>query len=361
MKKTIPALLTVLCLSLLLGAALADRTFEGVTVPDDADYVDFGDHAVSDLEGLADFLEGLPNVTRVDMFANEMTKDKCDALAERFPQIRWGWTLVIRSKDHKHLVRTDADAFSTLHNNKSTPHTSEDFAILKYCWNMKALDIGHNAVTDIGFLRDLPELRVLIIACNRVEDISPLADLHYLEYAELFKNRIEDLTPLSGLDHLLDLNICFNRVHDWSPLTSLTQLKRLWCYRSGWYYVNREIPKSEVAMLKQALPNTEIDSTHYSTAGTWRWLNKKTMHPHYAVITTIFGADSRHPGTGYVPFEDSFPVEEPAAPDAEPAAPEEETAAPAEEPAGPEEEAPEEEPQETPAETGTGVLTLNGD
>ena len=313
MKKLLLLLGITMLLCLALGAACADQTFEGVTVPDDATYVDFGDTKVQDLNGLADFLAKLPNLEQVDMFANEMMKADCDALAERFPNVRWGWTLVIKARDHKHLIRTDASAFSTLHNNKSTHHTSEDFEILKYCWCLKALDVGHNEVKSLEFLRDLPEIRVLIVACNYVTDISPLADLKKLEYLEIFKNRIEDLTPLSGLDHLLDLNICFNRVHDWTPLTSLTQLKRLWCYRSGWYYKNAEIPKDVVKMLKEALPDTEVDSTHYSTAGTWRNLTSKKLHPHYEVITHIFGADSKHPGTGYEPFEDSFPDEGPEA------------------------------------------------
>lgn len=309
MKKLILSLMT-LALALYAAAALADKTFEGVTVPDDAVCVDFGDTPVRDLTALAAFLEELPNVTRVDMYANEMRKADCDALAERFPQIRWGWTLVIQARDHRHLIRTDADAFSTLHNNKSTQHNSEDFAILKYCWNLKALDIGHNNATDIEWIRSLTELRVLIIACNHVEDISPLADLRKLEYAELFNNRIEDLTPLAGLTRLLDLNICFNRVHDWSPIMGLTQLQRLWCYRSGWYWRNVEIPKDVVRSLKAALPNTQVDSTHYSTAGTWRYLYGDHMHPHYEVITHIFGADHLHPGTGYEPFADSWPDDE---------------------------------------------------
>ena len=324
MKKLLFVFGLVLMICLAVGMACAEQTFEGVTVPDGAELVDFGDTVVQDLQGLADFLGKLPNLRQVDMYANQMKKADCDALAERFPNVRWGWTLVIQARDHKHLIRTDTTAFSTLHNNKSTPHKSEDFEILKYCWNLKALDVGHNEVKSIEFLRDLPDIRVLILACNYITDIAPLADLKKLEYLEIFKNRVEDLTPLSGLNHLLDLNICFNRVHDWTPLTSLKQLMRLWCYRSGWFYINQEIPKDVVRMLKDALPDTEVDSIHYSTAGTWRELSKKKLHPHYEVITHIFGADSKHPGTGYEPFAESFPDEEtaetePAVPAAEPA------------------------------------------
>ena len=74
-------------------------------------------------------------------------------------------------------------------------------------------------------------------------------------------------------------------------------------------YRSTEIPKAEVQALKEALPDTFVDSTHYSTAGTWRYINGKTMHPHYKVITQIFGENHQKPGTGYTPFAESYPLE----------------------------------------------------
>ena len=212
MKRMLTAVLTalLLCLS---ASALADVTFMDVTVPEDAEYVDFGDAAVTDLDALADFLAQLPAVKRVDMFANQMVKADCDRLAERFPQIRWGWTLLIKGKDHKHLIRTDRE-------------------ILKYCWDLKALDIGHNNVTDLSFLYDLPDLRILILAANQVTDITPLASLKKLEYLEMFKNRVEDLSPLKELTHLMDLNLCNNRVKNLEVLGEMPWLKRLWIYQA---------------------------------------------------------------------------------------------------------------------------------
>ena len=51
------------------------------------------------------------------------------------------------------------------------------------------------------------------------------------------------------------------------------------------------LPKGVVSMLTAALPDTHIDSTHYSTLGGWR------EHPRYNVILQMFA------GTEYIPFD----------------------------------------------------------
>ena len=301
------------CLVLLLLVpvfSLADVAYEGKTYSGDEEYIDLGDTVVRDFDALIAFLDQMPNLKQVDMWANEMTADKCDMLASRYPDMRWGWTLVIKAKDHKHLIRTDYTSWSTLHNKKSTPHTSEDFAILKYCWNLLALDVGHNAVTSLDFLYDLPNLRVLIVALNQVTDITPIGSLKYLEYAELFNNQITDISPLAGLTHLIDLNITVNNIQDFTPLTGLIHLERLWingAHKRGF----NPPPEEMLAPVRAALPDTEINTTSGGTEGRWRYLNdKKTeKHPRYAVIQAMFGDSSKNPKYEYVPFENSWPLD----------------------------------------------------
>lgn len=253
-----------------------------------AEYLDMGDVIIQDFDAFFAFLDRLPNLKNVDMFATRIRAGKIEELAMRYPNIHFGMTMQIA----EHLVRTDQTAFSTLHYKTSAPHKSSDFSVLKYCDHLQALDIGHNAVDDLGFLYDLPELKVLIIAINHITDITPLASLPDLEYAEIFKNRITDLTPLSGLTHLIDLNICFNYIEDYSPILKLTQLERLWLFNSNNYSFSRPVPDETVQQLIHALPNAEIDSTHYSTAGTWR------THPRYEIIKKMFKT-----GT-YIPFSE---------------------------------------------------------
>lgn len=282
----------------------ADVSYAGKKWPEDTKRMNLGDFIVKDFKEFYSVLAKLPNLKRVDMWKNRMTKEQCDALAARFPNIKWGWTMVIRGRDHQHLIRTDYTAFSTLHNNRTSRHTSEDFSILKYCWNLKALDIGHNAVESLDFLYDLPELRVLIIGANKVTDIKPLASLKHLEYAELFNNKITDISPLKKLPHLLDLNLSFNKIQDLTPLKKLKTLKRLWLYSSMRF--NASPPAETVQKLRKALPDTQIDTVHHPTTGGWRYGPGYKKHPHYAVITEMFGEDHLHPRYQYIPFEDSW-------------------------------------------------------
>lgn len=306
-RALLPAALLTILLLLLAGAASGEVAYGGKQWDPDAIYIDLGEQTVQDFDAFEAFLDQMPALRQVDMFATVVNAGTCDRLAARYPQIeKWGWTMRLQGKDHFHLIRTDFTSWSTLHNNKSSHHKSEDFRILKYCWNLKALDIGHNSVTDLDFLYDLPDLRVLIVACNMITDITPVAALKNLEYVELFKNKITDISPLRDLDHLLDVNICFNRISDWSPLYNLPNLMRLWLYSSQ--KINAKPPADVVQTLRELYPRAEIDSSHYSTMGTWRWLNedKGIMSPHYAVITQMFGANHIDPKFEYIPFEESY-------------------------------------------------------
>lgn len=303
-------LLLTLLLLLFALPALAEVSYEEHVFDETAEFIDLDDLVVKDFESFAAFLEQFPNLKQVDMWKNRMTKEQCDFLAGKFPDMRWGWTMVIKKGKCNHLVRTDFTSWSTLHNNKSPHHSSEDFSVLKYCWNLMALDVGHNGVTDLNFLYDLPNLRVLIIACNQVEDITPIASLKKLEYAELFNNRIRDITPLTGLPHLMDLNICFNKIQDLSPILTLPSLKRLWLYS---HRARDTVATGEqVDTIRAAFPEAKIDINHYSTNGEWRYLDgyPRQMDPHYAVILQIFGVNHLHPKTEYMPFKDSFPDED---------------------------------------------------
>ena len=194
-----------------------------------------------------------------------------------------------------HLVRTDATAFSTLHFSGAKVHGTNELSLLRYCRNLKALDIGHNAVDDLAWLRDLPDLRVLIVAINRVTDITPLADLKKLEYLELFNNQVTDISPLKDLTHLMDLNLSFNKIADFSPLYKMRSLQRLWLHKAE----NRNgsgngISQKTVDKLIKKLPGCQINYTSMPTLGGWR------EHPHYDVIKKMFQ------GSEYIPFIDSF-------------------------------------------------------
>ena len=174
-------------------------------------------------------LEKYPNLQKVDMFSIPVNRYQIEEMVKLYPEVEFSWTMKLGDD---HLVRTDAEAFSTLHFSGAKGHGTKELSLLRYCKNLKALDIGHNVVDDLTWLEELPDLRVLIIAINRVTDITPLASLKKLEYLEMFNNQITDLTPLKGLTRLMDLNIGFNRIEDFSPLYGMKWLQRLWIHKA---------------------------------------------------------------------------------------------------------------------------------
>ena len=277
----------MLCLTLCPAQASSVR-FGQIQADRDATYLDLGSETVTNWAEFYDFLEQLPALRQVDLFATEIRKDRIEEMTSRFPEITFGMTMLVGD----HVLRTDAAAFSTLHTPKSPKHGDDELSLVRYCVNLYALDLGHNRLSDLSFLEELPELRILIVAMNNVEDLTPVGSLSHLEYLEIFNNNITDISCLANLKYLTDVSLVNNRIADISPLASAGNLRRLWM--RGF---NRTLPAADVSeaaeMLRTELPLCEVDDRSFGVGGTWR------EHPHYDVIRRIFQ-------TGvYEPFEDS--------------------------------------------------------
>lgn len=295
MRKALSVLLFVICCCLFsVSLSESENTvrFKRFETAADAEEIDLGKVGVAanEYEDFYEFLRQLPNLKRVDMYKTKVPRKRVEEMAAQFPDIEFGWTMAVGD----HEVRTDITAFSTAHSDTSRRHKNEDFSVLKYCKNLQALDIGHNAVTDLSFLQDLPNLKVLIVVDNQFQDISPIASLTELEYLEIFFNDVRDISCLTSLTKLKDLNICFNRISDISPLHEMTWLQRLWISQYNSHNPTIKPDPAEVEALRAALPDTEVDSTAKSSIGNhWR------DHPHYKVLKQMFKTQT------YLPFEDS--------------------------------------------------------
>ena len=100
--------------------------------------------------------------------------------------------------------------------------TDEYTEPLKYCTEVKYLDLGHNGLVDISFLHYMPKIEVLILSMNAIEDISVLAELKELEYLELTLCQVKDITPLASCTKLKHLEMSqVHSVNDLSPLDDL--------------------------------------------------------------------------------------------------------------------------------------------
>lgn len=289
-KNRIVSLLLVLLMLCCSATAEEPETvsYGSITVSRDTEYVDLGKRAVYHWDKLYAFLQQLPNLKKVDMYGATASLEVFNKLNELFPDVEFGILLGYG----EHRASTADTAFSTLYSGGQRLHTYDEIAMLRWCKNLYALDVGHHPIGKLDFLYDLPELRVLIVAINELTDITPIASLKHLEYLEIFHNQITDLSPLADLEYLMDLDLVKNKVSDLTPLKNLKRLKRLWIYWSNY----PESPSEEtVAMLQEALPNCHIDYTHTSTGGGWR------SDPHYQVIFRMFRKHT------YEPFEDSEP------------------------------------------------------
>ena len=227
----------------------------------------------------------LPKLQKVSMCDCGLSESQMGQLFDAHPEIKFIWWIEFG----KYRLRTDATAFTTgLGTGNSYGFDNSTFAPIRYCTDLMMLDLGHNHIDNLEFIRGLKKLRVLILADNKLTDCAVLAELKDLEFLELFLNDITDVTPLLGLTKLMDLNIYHNPLYEnHKPLKQMTWLKRLWIGGC-------RLSKEDYKELQEALPNTQISVTgRGSTGNGWR------QHPHYDIIKRMYEEER------YIPFEDS--------------------------------------------------------
>ncbi|MEA5152666.1 MAG: hypothetical protein VB039_08705 [Oscillospiraceae bacterium] len=176
---------------------------------------------VTELEGLEDALRYLPELSYVDLIDSPAVLEDMDRFSAIRPDIFYYWSFV----HDGFTIRTDIQCYSTLRDADYHRFTSEElYPLLKYCKKLKALDLGHNDVTDLTLIGKLTELEVLILADNpNLVDTSPLKELSNLIYLEFFLNdQVEDFSFLDSLPRLRDLNLCYC-----SKLDSLSFLENM--------------------------------------------------------------------------------------------------------------------------------------
>ena len=252
------------------------RIFDKYTTSDVTE-LNLGAIKYSDVQKLYDYLEWMPKLTSLRTRGHVFTYDERQELADRFANITNVECLL--RVGNNNLLST-CTAYCTKHALYTEDrHDQNDFRILKFCLDLKALDVGHNSVSDLEFIRELPQLQILIMADNDLSDLTPLESQTHLEYIELFLN--EDITDISVLGNrplLLDLHIGCCNITDFSALLTDTRLDRLWIG-------GNPVSDEQIAMLEKGLPNCTLNWTaiHHPTAEGWR-----QGHPRYLKIAKMF-------------------------------------------------------------------------
>lgn len=298
MRKTAGTVLLWLLIAALLlpggyGISLAEESpdLSGVRMDPETGVLDLDAAGIRtvDREALAEVIDGMTGLKEVWLFDAEMTTEDQEWLFEKYyPDIFFGFTIHIGP----HAIRTDQTAFSTLHYSSPTKtdprHTSEELYALRMCTRLKALDLGHNYLTDLNFLYWMPDIEVLIISPNYgLEDISPIANCKNLVYLECFHTPITDLSPLAGMTKLKDLNLARDgQVTDISPLYDLPSLERFW-----WGHMDK-VPNAQRKIMREKHKGCKFSMVYDPTSGGWR------SHKRFKQLHEFFR-------TGvYVPFSD---------------------------------------------------------
>ena len=233
------------------------------------------------LEELKLLLPYLRNVKRVDMENCGIDNETMAALRDEFPQPKLVWRVKVGS----YTVRTDtwmikfsAGGGRALHDN--------DTVNLKYCREIKYLDLGHNKIKHMDFVTYMPDLEVCIMY-NPMSNINGVETCSKLEFFECYSCGLKDLSPLAACTSLKHLNVCYNNLTDITPLYGLTQLERLWISRN-------DIPADQIATFKELVPGCEVNTTtHNPTRGGWRYFDEAftQITPRYELLRQQFRYD----------------------------------------------------------------------
>lgn len=150
-----------------------------------------------------------------------------------------------------------------------------DYSPLSACKRLTSLQIDESGLTDISFVKYLPNLGYLSIRDNQISDLTPLSNCKSLynldiignpvkelgslaemdiEYLYVTASSIEDLSVLSNFEKMTDLHIYGCGGLDLSPLGAMTGLETLGLYAEDWTsnnYWDERVPLSNFGFISE--------------------------------------------------------------------------------------------------------------
>ena len=209
----------------------------------------------------------------VDLDSTGISDSSLERLCDLFPQTKIVWRVWF---GENYSVRTDVEKI--LASKPTVGGMIADASVLKYCRDVKYLDLGHNdELADLSFVASMPKLEVCIIAMTAITDISPLRSCPNLEYLELNSTNIADLSPLENSTGLHHLNIAgCPKLRDITPLYGLTALERLWIG------CDTPVPAEQAQRMRELVPGCKVNTTTDDPHGdAWRFTAYDPEEPKY--------------------------------------------------------------------------------
>ena len=250
--------------------------------------LEIGSEGLNELRALLPYMKKLQVLKLDDCTINgtRIDNETLAALRDDFPGIKVVWRVYFGN--YHTLTDTEMIWATGGSVNDATAQ------VLQYCTDVKYMDLGHSLITNVDFVRNMPDLEVLVLAISWVTRIDALSSCQNLEYLELFSTRVTDFSPLASCTHLQHLNISHSVNEnnmtvpstDISCLYDLPELKRFYCTMSY-------VPEAQKAEMIARHPDCEIDFSWEDPAeGPWRFDADGKPNERYALLREQFNYDS---------------------------------------------------------------------
>lgn len=173
----------------------------------------------------------------------------------------------------------------------------ENVEVLKYCTDVKYLDMGHNVdLANFEFIKYMPKLEIAIVVDSQIPSLEPFGNCPNLQWLEIVNcQKLTDLSPLANCTHLKGLNMSANfRLDDLTPLYGLQEMERL-------FLGHQDLTEEDVKAVKTALPNCWVsinvrssDVVSYNYSYGWRLEEDGSHAEWYKFVREIFRYDDNY-------------------------------------------------------------------
>ena len=220
-------------------------------------------------------LDIMPDCTYAKFDTCGIDNEVMAQLRDDYPEIKVVWRLTV----DRYSILTDEEMVRMTYS-----LTQNGADLLKYCTDVKYLDVSGSKLKNIDFVSNMPNLEAAILTLVSIRDLSPLANCPNLTWLELVScSNIRDLTSLSGLKNLKYLNISQTNVTD---LTSLDEVpvERFSCVKSA-------LQTPAITHFTEKHPNCVITRQGSALGYGWRYEDGNALFPYYAQLRQIFRYD----------------------------------------------------------------------
>lgn len=190
----------------------------GQTLSTADERVEFVDVKIGDQgeQQIRDALDKLVNCTYFLLDNCGLSNEVMASIRDDYPHIKIVWRVFQHNKNRSWL--TDTEVMRAVYG-----ITDENSDFLKYCTDVKYMDLGHNTdMVDISFCAYMPNLEIAILSGSPIKDLSPLANCKKLEFLEIaWCGHITDVSPLAGCESLKYLNIGHTSIKNVETLKDL--------------------------------------------------------------------------------------------------------------------------------------------